>query len=146
MGFLQRGLLLYLAIAIAMVFAAPTIVFNGDNPKDATFLSWFNIHMDANNSPVLSTNNTLGQGTNGAGSGLVDAKPPSSGLSIFGFIDPIWQVWEWMGVIFKALFSPVVVLTSPSLALPTPILFVFVIPLTFMFIIGLIMWIRGVTF
>lgn len=149
MGFLQRGLLLYLAIAIGVTFASAPILYGEDNQADKTVLSWFNIEINqTSKQPYVpyTANFSYGNGTDGSQQYFDSAKPPSSGLGIFGFIDPIWQIWDWVRVFFKTIFSPFVVLLDPSLQLPTPIIFVFVIPLTFMFIVGLIMWIRGVTF
>jgi hypothetical protein len=146
MGFFQRGLLLYLCLAIAMAFAAPQVIFSGNSPADVTLLSWFSVNYDNSTGDISYVNGSSGlqgdAGTNAAESFGASRTTVTGFLSFI--IDGLWQVWSWVAAIFKVLFSPIILLTSPDLHIPTPIIFVFAIPLTFLFIIGLIMWIRGV--
>lgn len=154
MGFFQRGLLLYLCLAIAIAFAAPSVIFHNTNsPADMTLLSWFNVNYDNSSGSGDITYNQGSSGLQGDAGVQANASFSASRTqanTLGGFltfiIDGLWQVWNWITAIFKVLFSPIILLTSPNLNLPTPIIFVFAIPLTFLFIIGLIMWIRGVTF
>jgi hypothetical protein len=142
MGFFQRGLLLYLCLAIAMAFAAPQVVFNGDSPAENNLLSWFNVERNV-------TDNTLSISDNSSFGGAVDTDAEESFTAtkspLLGALDTLWQVFSWVGVIFKVIFSPIIVLTAPELNMPTAVIFVFAIPLTFLFIVGLIGWIRSGT-
>lgn len=154
MGFLQRGLLLYLCIALAIAFASPQIIFSGNSPAQNTVLSWFNLQLnqsclvttastDQSNCIVTSSAQINPYVSNYSSSFTTPSSPASSG-SLIGFIDPVFQVFSWVGVFFKTLFSPIILLSSPAMAgAPPAIMLLFGIPIVFMLIVGLIIWIRS---
>ena len=156
MAFLQRGLLIYLFIALAMVFAYPQAIFNGNTPADNTVLSWFNLALnttctnvpgqtDFSNCVYIPNSasqfsNTVGNNTNT----FTTPSSPSSSGSIIGFLDPVFQVFSWVGLFFKIIFSPIILLTSGVMVgAPTALILLFGIPLVFLMIIGLITFIRS---
>jgi hypothetical protein len=143
MAFLIKALMLYLVLAIAVSCAAPQFIFtNVNSPAEKTFLSWFNLHYDGTN--IVMGNSTLASSTDSASKAFTDASSPSSAGSLLGWIDPIFQVFSWIPLIFKALFSPIILLASPAMAgAPPGIMFILGIPLVFMTIIGLIGFIRS---
>jgi hypothetical protein len=142
MGFLQRGLLIYMCLAIAMTFAAPQEVFSGGSPAENTVLSWFNINYDDGTGVVSMGDSTTS--SNVDTSGLTDPTSPGSSGSILGFLDPLYQVWSYVKLIFKVLFSPIIILTGPSMTgAPLPIVLILGVPLVFLTILGLIFWIRS---
>lgn len=147
-GFLQRGILLYLMLAIAIVFAAPEVVFTNPNgsPAEATLLSWFDLdttdyydlHFRNESNPQLSSS-TIGNETNA----FITPTSPSGSGGILGWLDPLYQVFSWVTLIFKMLFSPIILLTDPRVAMPFSVVLLIGIPLVILFIVGLISWIRS---
>lgn len=152
MGFFQRGLLIYLCLAIAICFAAPSVVFNSGSAADNTVLSWFNLaynpancvgQVDQSNCITMTSSVVSDNVGNTTGSFTTITSPSSSG-SLIGFIDPVFQVFSWIPLVFKVLFSPIILLSSSAMAgAPPQIMLMFGIPLVFMTIIGLIIWIRS---
>lgn len=153
MGFLQRGILIYLAIAIAVAMSMPSAIFNSGSPADNTVLSWFNLQYNPGTDTIQMKNTT----NNGLNSGLptsnfgTPSSPASSG-SLIGFIDPVYQVFSWIGTVFKVVGSPLYLLSGGSAAVADTsvnspmqmgLLLIFVIPLTLLMVIGLIIWIRS---
>lgn len=157
MGFLQRGLLIYMCIAIAICMSMPGQLFNGNTPAENSVLSWFDLAYDSNTGQVTMQGSNSSTNIASGTDRLQNPTNPASSGSLIGFIDPVFQVWSWIQLIFKVLFSPVVLLTNsggtanPIIAdhgqinspLQMGLMFIFVIPLVFMTIIGLIIWIRS---
>jgi hypothetical protein len=142
MGFFAKGLMLYLVLAIAVTCAAPQFVFTGGSPAESTLLSWFNLHYDGTS--VTMTNTTLSSQTNTAAEGFTQTTTPATAGSLLGWIDPIFQVFSWIPLIFKALFSPIILLSSGAMAgAPPGIMLILGIPLVFMMIIGLFGFLRS---
>jgi len=147
MGFIERGLLLYLVMAIACVFIAPTIIFNGSSPADSTVLSWFNIEYTNNEARITSA--TLSSDANNATNNLAGAQTSAtSGLTLLSIFDPIGQfvsgAVSWFKLFFKVLFSPIVLLSSPEFSGMHPaVMFIFGIIPVFLVIIGIIVFIRS---
>jgi len=156
MAFLQRGLIIYLFIALAMTFAYPQAIFNGNTPADNTVLSWFNLALNQTciNVPgqtdfsncvyvpgsITAFSNTVGNNT----ATFTTPSSPSSSGSLIGFLDPVFQVFSWIGLFFKVIFSPIIMLTSPIMTgAPTALTLLLGIPLVFLMIIGLITFIRS---
>lgn len=147
-GFLQRGVLLYLMLAIAIVFAAPQVVFTNPSgsPAQNTLLSWFdldtsdysNLHFRNESVPALNPS-TIGNETNA----FITPTSPSGSGGILGWLDPLYQVFSWVTLLFKMLFSPILLLTDPRIAMPFSVVLLIGIPLVLLFIIGLIGWIRS---
>lgn len=145
MGFFQRGLLIYLCIAIAIAMTMPSAIFNGNTPADNTVLSWFNLNYNSTSGNITMQNTTAASGLP-TGSFQTPTSPASSS-SIIGFIDPIYQVFSWVGTVFKVLFSPIILLTSPAVAgdstIASGLLFIIGIPAVLLMIVGLLVWIRS---
>jgi hypothetical protein len=148
MGFLQRGLLIYLTIAIAVCMTMPSVIFdNPNNAAERSVLSFFNLELNSTTGLVqtssTTTSDTIASGTDG----FTKPSSPSSSGSLLGFIDPVFQVFEWIGLFFKVLFSPIILLISPAAAgsavLSNALLMIIGIPLVFMMIVGLVIWIRS---
>ena len=156
MGFLQRGLLIYLTIAIAVCLTMPSIIFNNNgNPAERSVLSFFNMDYDNSTGDFAITSTTTSSNLDSGTSGFTQPSSPSSSGSLLGFIDPVFQVFNWIGIFFKVLFSPIILLTSPELSagagvLPTALLFIIGLPLVLMMLVGLVslglrIWVRGVS-
>ena len=147
-GFLQRGVLLYLMLAIAMCFAAPQVVFTkpDGSPMQGTLLTWFdldttdysNLHFRNTSNPSFSSS----IGDNETGSFTIPSSPSGSG-GILGWLDPLFQVFSWIPLFFRVLFSPIILLTDPRVAMPFSVVLLIGIPLVILFIVGLIGWIRS---
>lgn len=146
MGFLMKGVLLYLLLAIAIAFAAPHMIFSSGSPADNTVLSWFNVRIDANDSIYYDIGNYSASGDAGAGIANLSTIPPlptGSGF-LMGWIDPLLKVFSWVGTFGKVLFSPIIIFTKPEMSgAPIAILLIIGIPIVALFIIGLIGWIRS---
>ena len=146
MGFLDKGILLYLLLAIAISFWQPQVIFSGDSPSDATVLSWFNVRLDpTTNQPYYQSENYEFQGSAGTSAGNMTVAPKMPGTSsLFGFLDPVYQVFNWVKTFFKIVFSPIVMFTKPEMVgAPIAIMMIIGIPIVTLFIVGLIYWIRG---
>lgn len=140
-GFLQRGLLLYLLIAIIMVFAAPQYVFSGNTPADKTVLAWFDMTYD-NNTGSVSMGGNFSSSQYGTAYGTMnDPTSPAGANGILGFIDVFYQVFDWVKLFFKVIFSPILLFTN--VGMPTPIILILAVPLVLLFILGIIGWIRS---
>ena len=145
MGFLERGLLLYLGIAIALCFAAPQVIFTSGSTADNSVLGWFNMGYNETDGSVYSitSSNSFSTTANSSSTSFTSGNTPEAG-GLLGFLDPVFQVFGWIGLIFKVLFSPVVLLTGDAMAgAPTMLFLIIAIPIVFMTLFGLIAWIRG---
>jgi hypothetical protein len=147
MGFLLKGSLLYLLLAVALAFGAPGTVFNGTNPTDATFLSWFNIRLDPATNVIsydTSTYDPTGAASSSFGNLTAQWQAPTNQGTFFSGLDPLFQVFSWIGTFGKMLFSPIIMLTKPEMTgAPIAILFIIAIPIVLLFLIGIIGWIRS---
>jgi hypothetical protein len=145
MGFLMKGILLYLLLATAIAFAAPQMIFNAGSPSDSTVLSWFNVRVDSNNTVYYDTANYSAGGSAGTGmSNLTSVPQLPSGTGFLGFIDPLLHVFSWIGTFGKVLFSPIIIMTKPEMTgAPIALLFIIGIPVVVLFLVGLIVWIRS---
>lgn len=145
-GFLQRGVLLYLCLAIAMCFAAPEVVFDQNTPQGRNVLEWFNIDYN-NQTGVIGINNQTSfvhdEYMDNATAGMDNPTPPSSSGSVLGWLDPLFQVFGWIKLFFRMIFSPILLMVDPRVSMPVPIILIIGIPLVVMFIIGIISWIRS---
>lgn len=147
-GFLQRGILLYLCLAIAISFAAPDVVFDNlqGTPLGNNMLSWFDLKYDGTNVNFYNTTNPQFSNTGLVTNATQDIANPttsSSGGGLLGWIDTLYQVFDWIRLFFDMLFSPILLLTHPLIAMPSSIVLIIGIPLVIMFIVGLIAWIRS---
>lgn len=149
MSFFQRGLLIYLCIAIAVCMSAPQIIFDSGTPAENSVLSWFQLQYDSNTNSVTMINSSLSNNVNSGTESFQKTSSPAASGSLLGFIDPIYQVFSWIPLIFKVIFSPIILLTGGSAAvvgnsaISTGLMFVFAIPAVFLMIIALIMWLRS---
>jgi len=134
-GFLQRGLLLYLFLAIAVSFAAPDVIFANGSPAGNNVLSWFDLSYndvtgDVTASPQFATDTQVQNAT----SGLETPSAISQSGGILGWLDPLFQVFSWIPLIFKVLFSPILLLTNPLIAMPTSVILIIGIPLVLLIV------------
>jgi hypothetical protein len=147
MGFLQRGMLIYLGIAIAICMTMPSVIFSGGSPAENSVLSWFNLNYDSTTNTVSMQNTTTSTQISSGTDRFLSPTSPSSSGSLLGFVDPVYQVFSWIPLFFKVLFSPIILLMSPATTgapvLASSLLFIIGIPATFLMIIGLIIWIRS---
>lgn len=143
-GFLQRGLLLYLIVAICITFTAPEVIFDSGSPRDNTVLSWFDMTYNESSGEVI-TNNQWGSGSSSEiNNSMTQTNPASSGSgSILGFLDPLFQVFSWIGLIFKVIFSPITIMIDPLVSMPSGVVLIIGVPLVLLMIFGLISWIRS---
>lgn len=143
-GFLQRGLLLYFFVAVAVSMAVPDVVFDTGTPAGSTVMSWFDIDSSYTGTGAVVTNQSDYFGEVGnATSSLSTLSSPSQSGGILGWLDPLYQVFSWIPLMFRVLFSPIILLTDSRVAMPGIVILIFAIPLVLMFIIGLISWIRS---
>jgi hypothetical protein len=145
MGFLTKGILLYLLLAVAVAFAAPSIIFSGSSPSDVTVLSWFNIGLDANNTVFYnSTTYSTTGGANSSYSTLSTVPPLPTGTGFLGFIDPLLHVFSWIATFGKVLFSPIIIFTHPEMSgAPIAILMIIGIPVVLLLLLGIVAFIRN---
>lgn len=133
MSLFTRLILLYLCIALACAFWNPSIVF-GDSKQAETVLNFFNI------------NNTNTTNLNWSSSGDKSTELFKSGCegaacAIQSFVDPVLNVLGYINLVFNVVFSPFRIMTA--VGMPTTLTLLFTLPLIFMFIISIIMFIRG---
>jgi len=147
MGFLQRGLLIYLCIAIAICMTMPQIIFNGNTPADNSVLSWFNLNYDSTTNSISIGNTTTSTNIQSGTDRFLSPTSPSGSGSILGFLDPVFQIFTWIPLIFKVMFSPIILLTSAAVTgdavISSALLLIIGIPAVFLMIVGLITWIRS---
>lgn len=145
MGFLTKGILLYLLLAISIAFAAPNIIFSGSSPSDATVLSWFNIRLDANNSVYYNSTTYSPTGEASTSYGNISTIPPlPTGTGFLGFIDPLLHVFSWIATFGKVLFSPIIIFTHPEMSgAPIAILMIIGIPVVLLLLLGIVAFIRN---
>lgn len=133
---LSKILLIYACIAIACIFWRPDIVI-GDSPQASSILSLLNI--DSSNYETLTNINTS---DNTELSSVFGKGQESTGNNIFlTIIDGLFNVMGYIEIIFRAIFSPVMIMTAGGF--PIQLVYVFGIPLTIMFIISVVRFVRG---
>jgi hypothetical protein len=150
MGMFTNALMLYLCLAIALSCAAPTVVFGdgGNSPAQKTFLSWFN-----NGNSIYDGSGTNGEGlsisstklSRDLGNATSDfSKPKDIGSNLrMTFIDPIFQIMSWIGLIFIVLGTPIALLSGGLVGAPPILVVILGIPLVFMMLIGIIAFFRS---
>jgi ABC-type uncharacterized transport system fused permease/ATPase subunit len=154
MGLFSNIFLLYLCIAIACIFYNPSLVIG----ESLSTISWLNIDINhTTNEPYFVSTSTYNDdatkdtpsNTSVFNRMLSDGRDVSgdiiSGVGNFfmSVIDPIWQVIKFVGLLFKILFAPIIILTSAELGIPIFIAFAIGIPINFLGLLSLIMLIRG---
>jgi hypothetical protein len=147
MGFLLKGVLLYLLLSIAIALAVPNIVFENGSPTDATVLGWFNksIKLDSNNNIYqVPEAYSLDGDVQDTISNLSMVPQLPTGTGFLGFIDPLLHTFGFIGTIAKVFASPIIVMSKPEMTgIPIGFILIIIIPLVALFIIGLIGWIRS---
>lgn len=150
MAMFQRGLLIYLMIAIAFVFAAPSAVI-GNNKIGHSMMDFFTgVQYDAVSNQVTNVNGvninqdyqdiTQENNTNGlfsSGSGTTN--------SLFSIIiDPLVNLLSFITLIFSVLLSPIILMTSPQMqGAPPAIMLLLALPLVVLFFSGIALVIGG---
>ena len=87
MGFLQRGLLIYLTIAIAVCLTMPSIIFNNNgNPAERSVLSFFNMDYDNSTGDFAITSTTTSSSSRMSGN--KQESTSSSSLTTTDSVDP----------------------------------------------------------
>ena len=145
-GFLQRGILLYLFVAIAVSMAVPQVIFDNGSPAGNSVMSWFDLDSTYTGTTPIVTNTSDYFGnavTSDAQSSLSSQTSPSQSGGILGWLDPLFQVFSWVPMMFRVIFSPIILLTDSRVAMPGIVVLIFAIPLVLLFILGLIGWIRS---
>lgn len=148
MGFLEKGLLLYLCLAIAILFWQPSIIL-GESEQSAHILSVFNIDsVNQTNGSIkdLGLPGTLNLSDQTAYDQLTKVGSDTTSTLIQAFIDAVANVMEYVKIFFRIVFSPFVIFTSPQMAdAPAPVLFVFALPAILGLIVAIILFVRGVS-
>jgi len=147
MGFFEKGILIYLLIAVAVSFWQPTIIFNGENPYENNLLSWFNVKINTTTNEIYydttegyEASTEVDQATDEA----LRIDPIPSGTNFLTFLDPIFKVIAFAGIIVKFIFSPIIILTKPQFTgMPVSIILMFAIPLVTLFLVSVFKWIRN---
>lgn len=144
MGFLEKGMLLYFVLALAVAFWQPAYVFDSEQGKTVLDVVGIDSYDEETNMPVY------GQTANfsGESSEAQEALTQSGGESIFGslqfIIDPVFNAIGWVKLLGKFLFSPVLIFFNPIMSeAPAPILFLFAMPLIFLVLMGIIYFVRS---
>jgi hypothetical protein len=146
MGFLAKGVLLYLLLAVAIAFAAPSIIFSSDSPSDSTVLSWFNIRLNSTDNSIYynTTTYSITGEANTSYSQLLTTPALPTGTGFLGFIDPLLHVFSWIATFGKVLVSPIIMFTHPEMTgAPIAILMIIGIPIVLLFLLGIIGFIRN---
>lgn len=143
MAFLEKGLLLYLCFAIACSFWQPNIIFGEGNVNMLTTMYNFN----ENSVTPAVVNNSVGFGDTGLNNPDQMFKSGKEGTSSFQWIvDPLGNIIGFIGMFFKALFSPFTIfmyMINPQVGAPVPIMWIFAVPLIFLVFLGFIIFIRS---
>lgn len=147
MGFFEKGILLYLLLAVAISLWQPSIIFDTSTAQANTPLSWFNIQLNTTTNQVYYDTqdgyNVTGDVQTGLNEALrVDRIP--QGTNFLTFLDPIFKVLSFLAVILKILFAPIIIFTKPQFTgLPVSFMLIFVIPLVALMLISILKWIRN---
>ena len=148
MGFLEKGLIIYLCLAIACVFWQPSIIFEGSEQGNSV-LSFIGINSynQTTNEPIIDPVGSTSNDVNNSNSQLSTSRTSETSLGNFQFIvDPIFNAFGWVNLFFKVLFSPWIIFTSPQMGnAPLPIFFIYAVPIIFITLIGIIFFIRSGT-
>lgn len=147
MGFFEKGILLYLLLAVAISLWQPSIIFDGSTSQADTPLGWFNVKLNTTNNEVYYDTgdgyNVTGDVQTGINEALrVDRIP--QGTNFLTFLDPIFKVLSFLAVVIKILFAPIIIFTKPQFTgLPMSFMLIFVIPLVALVLISILKWIRN---
>jgi hypothetical protein len=131
---ITKIVLIYVCIAIACIFWRPDIVL-GTSPQASNILSVLNINstnyntLTAINSSV-NTDSIFAQGQ--------ETRTQNIFLTI---IDGLFNVMGYITILFRVVFSPVMVMTAGGF--PIEFTYMFGIPLVMMFIIAFVRFVRG---
>jgi hypothetical protein len=147
MGWLEKGVIFYFFLALAIACWQPTVVFDSNSPTDATLLSWFNVVLDSNNQTVYNTSRYAFTGNAGGSAGnMTVTAPVPTGTNILTLIDPIYQIFSWIPTLVKIMFGPIILLTKPEFAgMPGIVYMIIGLPAILLFLVGLIYFLRGGT-
>lgn len=136
-----------------MMFFAPEAIFGGTT-QGATVMSFIGINpSNVNTTGTIGTSGVLGtfqdpninNETSNATRQLLSYSGNQGGNIFANFIDVVNNAMGWIALFAKVLFSPLFILSTPTFSdAPLPIFFIFgVIPVV-LFLVALIMFVRGV--
>lgn len=156
MGFLEKVLMIYLCLAIATSFFNPSIVLSNNNNNTTSILGLFDVgYNTTTNEPYVRSSEwgneeiatELDYTTSATTGGNIFKKAIDATSSFFQWmIDGLANVMNVIKLMAKFAFSPFLLFTHiVKLGAPFQLLFIFAIPLTFMFILAFIRFIRGGT-
>jgi len=144
MGFLERGLLLYLCLAIAMAFSFPTIIF-GTNEQGRNMLSFFGINAYDNVTGEPIINGTITYGDTATQNQLLKQGVDVTPSTFQFFIDVVKNTIGYIVLFFKVILSPFIIFYTAvtSFGMPLPLLFMFALPMVLLFLLGIIYFLRS---
>ena len=146
MGFLERGLLLYLLFAITVSISYPAYIFNTDgNQKENSPLSFINVKYNSSTGqPFYETVGGQTMTNTAAGYANETTSQPviQTGVTILTWIDGLKQVFSWVGLFFKFLLSPVIFLAGIA-GVASPLTVMIGLPLVILFLLGLLYFVRS---
>jgi hypothetical protein len=142
MGFLERGILLYLLFAIAVTIFNPSMVFGVDGQGSP--LSWLKVGTNSTD-PIYydasGTNELQGDAAVNSNTTKNQIAPPT-GVSVFVWIDGLKQVFGWVASIFLFIFSPIIFLATITGGASVMTVLIG-IPLVILFLWGILYFIRS---
>lgn len=148
---MSRIFLIYLTTILATCLWQPSVVFGNGDIYTASALSMFNINSFNPNSTVGEANGfpttlALSNASQNAYGGMTTVGSDSGILSgLTTFIDLLKGIVGWIKIFFNIIFSPFLLLTSGAFTgMPLTIVLFFAVPLGAMFIMGIILFFRGV--
>lgn len=153
MGMIDKILLLYICISIAVAFWQPNIIF--DTQGNDTITTFFNLDYNTTtNTPNLPSctgnacmSSALNFQANQENATLIEKVFNQLSTASNFFIDALNNVLSFFKVIFRIIFAPWIVFTSPSMqGLPSAVFYIIAVPLSLLLLIGFINWVRsGIT-
>lgn len=135
MGLLTKILMIYLFLSIGALMYNPSAVLGNSKQAD-TVLSFFNIN--ETNYQNFGSFNVSSEGSN-ANQGML--APPVEKPNFLLLIDPVFQIFEWIKIIFKVITAPIQLLVYS--AAPWQLQYILGLPLVFLLLIAIILIIRG---
>jgi hypothetical protein len=133
---LSKMVLIYVCIAIGCIFWQPTLVL-GDSKQAETVLNLFNIDMTN-----YQTLNNFNHSSSASSEGFLSKGVPNQGATIIlTIIDGLFNVIGYLTLIFRAVFSPVIILFAGGF--PVEIIYIIGVPVVVLFIISLVREVRG---
>jgi hypothetical protein len=146
MAFLMRGLLFYLAFAIAIAMWQPQVVFgtNG-NVQNNNLLSWYDVHYNSSTGSMYMASSSLQGGVYNAtyGANGIQTVPNKGSQLSLNFLDPVFQIFGFLGLILQLLMSPLSIIAFGVPGIPFGIVLIIGLVPTFLVLLSVVFWIRS---